>query len=311
MSRLRFEQRDDSAAQAHWRALEGGAEVARCSLWWRGTPELDGAALGVIGHFNAAPGASAHLLLEHACADLTRRGARRAIGPMDGNTWHSYRLVTEAGTAPPFFLEPSNPPEWNAHFAAAGFAPIATFHSSVTDAASYVDARVPQAAARLRDEGVRLRPLDPARLLEELERIHELSLASFARNYLYTPIGRDEFLAQYRPIERALDPRLVLIAERGAELAGFLFALPDLLEARRGAPVRTAILKTMAVRPGRRYAGLGAWLAAECHVRAAAAGFTRVVHALMHDANVSAATSRRSARVLRRYALYARTLEPA
>jgi hypothetical protein len=67
----------------------------------------------------------------------------------------------------------------------------------------------------------------------------------------------------------------------------------------------------MAVRPGRRDAGLGAWLAAECHARAAAAGFTRVVHALMHDANVSAATSRRSARLLRRYTLYARDLEGA
>jgi GNAT superfamily N-acetyltransferase len=101
------------------------------------------------------------------------------------------------------------------------------------------------------------------------------------------------------------------MAERPGELAGFLFALPDLLEAGRGDAPRTAILKTMAVRPGRRDAGLGAWLAAECHARAAAAGFTRVVHALMHDANVSAATSRRSARLLRRYTLYARDLEGA
>jgi predicted N-acetyltransferase YhbS len=306
---MRFERHAAPPAQEHWRALEGDAELARCSLWWQGTPALDGAALGVIGHFAAAPGARAGLLLEHACAELARHGARLAVGPMDGSTWRSYRLVSDAGTEPPFFLEPWNPIEWNAHFAAAGFAPLATYHSSVTDARGYDDARVPQAAARLRDEGVRLRTLDPARFLEELERIHELSLASFAHNFLYTPVGRDEFVAQYRPIERVLDPRLVLMAECGGELAGFLFALPDALEAQRGAAPRSVVLKTMAVRPGRRFAGLGAWLAAECHARAAAAGFTRVVHALMHDANVSAATSRRRARLLRRYALYARALE--
>lgn len=295
-------------AQEHWLALEAGRVVARCSLWWRGTPLLEGAPLGAIGHFAAAQGAPAELLLEHACGALARRGARHAVGPMDGNTWRSYRLVSEAGEEPPFFLEPWTPLEWNRHYIAAGFAPLATYHSSVNEDLGAPDARVPEAAARLQASGVRLRALDPGRFQAELERIYKLSLASFAQNFLYTPIDQAEFIAQYRPIERALDPRLVLLAEHGGELAGFLFAVPDLLEAARGSARRSAILKTMAVLPGRRYAGLGAWLADECHARAAAAGYSRVVHALMHDANSSARTSRRSARVLRRYTLYARRL---
>jgi predicted N-acetyltransferase YhbS len=123
-------------------------------------------------------------------------------------------------------------------------------------------------------------------------------------------VTREEFVAQYRPIERHVDARLVLVAERDGELAGYLFAMPDLAQAQRGAQVDTVVVKTVAVRPGRLYAGLGAWLAAQCHARAAQAGFRRAVHALMHDANNSANISRRYADILRRYTLYARKLEP-
>jgi GNAT superfamily N-acetyltransferase len=296
---------------AHWVAIEGGAEVARCSLWWRQAPPLDGERTAAIGHFAAAPGAAqaARALLERACRELRAHGATLAVGPMDGNTWRSYRLVSDAGQEPPFFLEPWNPPEWNAHFTAAGFTALAGFHSSATADLATVDERIPEAAERLRAGGVKLRSLDPARFVAELARIHALSLEAFARNFMFTPLTREEFVAQYRPIEAHVDPRLVLLAERDGELAGFLFAVPDVLQAQRGEPVSSVVVKTVAVRAGRRHAGLGAWLAAECHARAAAAGLRRAVHALMHDANNSANISRRYAGILRRYTLYARRLD--
>ncbi|MGE0483461.1 MAG: N-acetyltransferase family protein [Gammaproteobacteria bacterium] len=297
-------------AGEHWLAHSDGVLVARCSLWWRATPLYDGRELGVIGHFAAAPGAPAKQLLAHACARLARHGATQAVGPMDGNTWRGYRLVSDAGSEPPFFLEPWTPLEWNDHFRAAGFAAVAGYHSSVTEDLTWVDPRVPRVADRLRGAGVTLRNLDAARFEAELAAIHALSCVSFAHNFLYTPIARDEFIAQYRPIAQYVDPRLVLLAERDGEMVGFLFAIPDITEAARRGRVRSAVIKTVAVHPDRRLAGLGAWLAAECHARAAAAGFERIVHALMHDANKSGNISRRYARVLRRYTLYGRALPP-
>jgi predicted N-acetyltransferase YhbS len=296
---------------AHLVAVDGGTTVARCSLWWRQAPALDGERTAAIGHFTASPGAAdaARVLLEQACRELQAQGATLAVGPMDGNTWRSYRLVSDARQEPPFFLEPWNPPEWNTHFTAAGFAPLAEFHSSVTTDLAAVDERIPEAAARLRAGGVKLRSLEPARFIAELERIHALSLEAFERNFMFTPLTREEFVAQYRPIEAHVDPRLVLVAERDGELAGFLFAVPDLLQAQRGEPVTSVIVKTVAVRAGRRLAGLGAWLVAECHARAAGAGLQRAVHALMHDGNSSANISRRYAGLLRRYTLYARRLD--
>ena len=295
---------------ARWAALERGQPLAGCSLWWREAPPLAGETLGAVGHFDAVPGGAEgpRALLEHACAQLAARGATLAVGPMDGNTWRSYRLVSDAGSEPPFFLEPWTPLEWNAHFAAAGFAPLATYHSSLSPNLTQLDERVAAAAERLKAGGIRLRGLEPARFVEELSRIHELSLESFSRNYLFTPIARDEFVAQYRAVERYVDPRLTLVGECDGELGGFAFALPDLLQAQRGAPPDTVVVKTVAVRAGRKYAGLGAWLTAEVHARAAEAGFKRAVHALMHDANNSTNISRRYATTLRRYTLYARRL---
>jgi GNAT superfamily N-acetyltransferase len=293
---------------AHWTARAGDKTLARCSLWWREAPPLEGEKLAVIGHFHAEPGAgaAARALLEHACRAAAAQGATLVAGPMDGNTWRAYRLVSDAGREPPFFLEPWTPLEWNEHWRAAGFAPLATYHSALNDDLAQADARVPQTAARLETAGLRLRTLDPGRFIAELEGIYELSAESFTRNYLYTPLSRDEFIDQYRPVERHVDPRFVLIAERGGEVEGFLFALPDLLQAQRGAAVDTLVMKTVAVRPGRQSAGLGAWMVAECHARAARAGLRRAVHALMHDANKSASISRHTAAILRRYTLYSR-----
>jgi hypothetical protein len=47
---------------------------------------------------------------------------------------------------------------------------------------------------------------------------------------------------------------------------------------------------------------------AEVQQRAAALGYTRAVHALMHEQNVSRNISRRYAETIRRYALFAKRL---
>ena len=68
------------------------------------------------------------------------------------------------------------------------------------------------------------------------------------------------------------------------------------------------IVKTLAVVPGRSYAGLGNLLASRCEHLAAGLGYTRAIHALMHEASPSRNISRRYAKTIRRYTLFARTL---
>lgn len=294
-------------ADAHWVATNG-AGSARCSLWWSHVPEMPGQRLGVVGHYEAADADAAIALLDHAAAVLREQGCTLAVGPMDGSTWRRYRLITERGAEPPFFLEPDNPDAWPRHFAAAGFAPLATYTSAITDDLVTEDARIDRVTARLRSQGLLIRPLDLGHFDGELATLFRLSLRAFADNFLYTPIAPEEFAVQYSVIRPYLRPELVLIAEYGGEAVGFLFAVPNLAQAKLGQPVDTVIVKTLAADP--RYAGrgLGSVLLAEVNRAAAALGFRRAIHALMHETNQSTRISARQAHVFRRYTLFARAL---
>jgi L-amino acid N-acyltransferase YncA len=228
-----------------------------------------------------------------------------AIGPMDGNTWRTYRLVTERGGEPPFLMEPDTPADWPGVWNAAGFAPLAQYFSALGTDLAREDAQVAGAAQRLKESGVSLRSLAADEYHEELRRVYALSAEAFVENFLYTPVTETEFLAQYAAVRERLRPELVLIAEHAGEVTGYCFAIPDWL---RGPATDTIIVKTLAVRPGRRSAGLGAWLLQETQQRAHALGFRRVIHALMHESNHSLNLSRRFAEPFRRYTLYSRRL---
>jgi predicted N-acetyltransferase YhbS len=247
-------------------------------------------------------------VLEAACNELKARGCSICVGPMDGNTWRRYRLLTERGAEPTFFLEPDNPDDWPGFFQAANFAPLATYFSAMNNDLTVEDPRVARAMERLEGEGVRLRPLKPENFVDELRRIYAVSRTAFQENYLYAPIEEAEFLAQYEPIRAHVVPELVIMAEQQGEPVGFVFSIPDLAQAKRGQRVDTVILKTVAVMPGRRCAGLGNVLVSQCQQAARALGFRRVIHALMHESNNSLNLSARYAKPFRRYVLYARKM---
>jgi GNAT superfamily N-acetyltransferase len=290
---------------------EFGTVIARSSCWWTRVAPLNGQRTGAIGHYAASTREAGSALLSQAAAKLAEAGCTQAVGPMDGNTWRTYRVVTDKGTEPPFFLEPWTPDGWLEHWTGAGFEPIARFTSALATDLDVVDPRIERAAARLTAEGILVRPLDVSAIERELCRIFVLSLDSFKRNLLYAPIAQDEFLDRYRRLLPAVRPELVLLAERtgpGEPLCGFLFAVPDLLQASRGGSTDTVIIKTVAVSPGERAAGLGSVLVARLHRTARDLGFRRAIHALMIDTNVSGNISRRYASPIRRYALLGKRL---
>jgi L-amino acid N-acyltransferase YncA len=281
---------------------EDGFE-ARASLWFHGPP-LDGSVrTGLIGHYATRSVREGRNILEQACTALRDAGCDTAIGPMDGSTWKSYRLVSDAGTEAPFFLEPRNPPDWNLHFLESGFETLATYHSSLSLNPS-PDPRVPDVRERLSKNGITTRTANPAKLEVELSALFEVALESFSENFLYTPITEEAFLQLYQPLLSQLPPQFTRIAEHDGRAIGFAFAVPDMLRPQQD----TLILKTVGVRKGRMYAGLGRVLGDELHDLARAAGMPRVIHALMYDANVSANSSARTSATIRRYALYARKL---
>ncbi len=285
-----------------------GALIARCSLWRARDAHGASTTTGLVGHYVAADAQAGNELLERALSWHRANGCERIIGPMDGSTWHRYRLLTDRGTEPIFFLEPDNPDDWPRHFTDAGFEPLATYFSALNADLTRCDPRSEQRRAELERDGITLRTIDIKRFDAELAAIHELSLVAFSGNFLYSPIGLDAFLASYTPIRPHLVPELVLLAERGQQLVGFIFGIPDLMELARGQPLRTVIVKSMAVDPACGGNGLGGLLMDDCQQAARKLGLRRAIHALMHETNRSRNISARYGTTIRRYTLYEKAL---
>ncbi len=285
-----------------------GVLIARCSLWDRhdanGVPVPD----GLVGHYAAANTDAGKELLEYASNLHREKGHERVIGPMDKSTWHRYRFLTDRGTEPTFFLEPDNPDEWPNHFTEAGFVPLATYTSALNPDLNQVDPRSDERWDEFKRNGITMRTLEMAHFEDELAAIHELSIMAFVRNYLYSPIPFEEFLTSYAPIRTHLLPELVLLMEHDERLVGFIFAIPDLLEPARDAPMRTVILKSMAVHPEYGGSGLGGILMDEVQRAAQKLGFERAIHALMQETNLSRRISSHYGTTTRRYTLYERPL---
>lgn len=294
---------------AHWVWLNAaGSPSARCSAWWQRTPAYDSHRVGIIGHYAAQNSSDGARLLQHACKELQRRDVNWAVGPIDGNTWRRYRLVVESGSRPPFFLEPDNPLDWPQAWWAAGFTVEATYVSRLNTNLNYDEPRGRRAADRLRELGVQFRCLDLARFDQELERLYPLITSSFQQNLLYSPVNIADFIEQYRAIRPVLRPELIMIAEHEDRPVGLVFTIPDFLQAARGEPIDTVIIKTLVIAPERAYAGLGALLAAENQRAAGKLGYCQAIHALMHSSNKSHSISARYGSVFRRYALFAKAL---
>lgn len=294
--------------QDSWCLLKNNRLQAVCSLWTENVPVYGGQKTAAIGNFFCEEPAAAALLLNRVCEKLKSQGFFWAIGPMNGNTWQKYRLICEAGKQPPFFMEQHTPESWQDSFVAAGFRGIADYSSARTTELIYHDPSAQKFLARNANLGLWVRGFDLEQSDSDLTRIHRLSLQSFARNFLYSKIALSDFLLMYQNIVPYVDPQYFTLAFDQNELVGFIFAIPDYAQKARGEVVDTLIIKTIAVKPGRRYAGLGSYLLQQIHQKAADNGFHSIIHAYMHDSNVSKVLSHKSAHTIRRYRLYAREL---
>jgi GNAT superfamily N-acetyltransferase len=305
-------QLDREQADAHvvWVGDEGVVQ-ARCSVWHSEVPEVLGKTVGTMGHFAATDGESTGKVLEAAEKRLLSAGCDYAVGPMDGNTWRNYRFMTSADpVAPRFFLEPWNPREWPQWFEQFGWNKLARYSSSRIDlSGAVVNSERSRLRQRLESSGVKTRPIDLSRYREELIAIFDLSVVCFAENFLYTPLTKEEFLAMYGEVERLTNPKFVRIAEVDGSPIGFVFAIPDAGEIQATGKAETLIVKTLAVLPEKRFAGLGTLLVEEVQGAAVEAGFRWAIHALQFESNASLRiTKRHGALAIREYTLYAKDL---
>ena len=245
------------------------------------------AALGRLDLPSAEVGAA---VLRRAAIELRREGVEAILAPMDGDTWHSYRVVTESDGSPPFPMEPTSGAHDFAALTAAGFAAVVGYSSARAEVSA-----LPMFSPAIEGIAIAAWDGDPSALADEA---FALAKGAFAEAAFYKPISHDAFLALYAPLLPRLDPGLVLLArDRQAALVGFLLGYPD---GRGGAVVKTY---AGAVR------GVGRMLVDAFNAEVRARGLTSVVHALMRDDNTSRDRSRTNGgRTFRRYALLGQSL---
>jgi GNAT superfamily N-acetyltransferase len=295
----------EAFAQGAARWLEAG--TAHAALWFEALPSVPDRTVGALGSFHSDSPEAAQALLDHAEALFRQQNIDYVLGPMNGNTWRSHRLVIESSGRPPFLFEPRNPAEYLGYFETAGYEILSRYSSGLID----LNGNRPdftKLETKLTSRGIHTRPLDPTRFTEDLSAIFEVSLASFGNNFLYTPLEKEEFFALYTKAREHLVPEFVRLSFIEDQVVGFVFAVPDLEAAQRG-DKPAIVVKTLAVLPERRLAGLGSLLVDQVQQAAKARGFTEAIHALQHETNSSLRVSGRfEATVFRRYALFAKDL---
>jgi GNAT superfamily N-acetyltransferase len=291
------------------------------------SPQLqdgEGSPYGLLGFFEAfdRPDVVGQLFAA-AVAWLRESGAGPVVGPMDGDTWHRYRINVGPFDEPPFLMEPYNPPYYGELWESSGFYVLERYFSTRVDTEKVVAHWAPKARS-VAEAGYRMRTLDMRRFRfdTELRLLYRLSRVIFAGNFLYTEISEDEFLALYAGSRPILDPGLVSFAvgPDGHEV-GFLFNYPDRFRAvaamkgERGWLAKLRFLanrgraeavniKTLGVLPEHRRAGVAGALAHFGHRAALDRGYAVANHCLFKEGNPSSRLDGGAGRPLRTYHLY-------
>ena len=245
---------------------------------------------GYIGCFEMMDKDSGKQQLEEYVRQLKSAGHKRIIAPIDGDTWHTYRLVSWSSGERAFPLEPQNPLWYNEVYGELGFKPFQKYRSD-----KFKLGHIEPLPAN--DPSLQLRNFHE----DDLKLIYDISLQGFHDNLLYSDISFENFKMLYQPLLPMIDRELVIIAELDGSPAGFMFSF---------AAGESLILKSMAVLPGYRSWGIGAKMMNHVLLAGQRKGLKTAIAALIADGNNShKIISKYGNEKIREYTLYCLEVE--
>ena len=238
-----------------------------------------------IGFFEAVNDINAvRFLFDEIKKYAKSKGYDYLIGPINGSTWKKYRITLPSNN-PPFLLDNYNKPYYAEFFEKCGFETIANYTSSICKNLNKDYSRLDKFGKIFEQKGVKIRKFDPNNFNEDIRKIYDVSIKSFVNNFLYTPIEYEDFYKMYEPVKSFLNPEWILLAENEQnEPIAFIFGFDNLYNRRE----KSLILKTLAQIHNYKFRGIGSYLTELMHKKAYLAGYDNIIHALMHENNVSA-----------------------
>lgn len=240
---------------------------------------------GQLGFFEAENNFEAvKFLFDEVKKYAKTKGYDYLIGPINGSTWKKYR-VTLPSNNPPFLLDNYNKPYYAEMFENCGFETVANYTSSICRNLNKDYSRLEKFSSIYDKKGIKVRKFNPEKFEEDIRKIYDISVKSFVNNFLYMPIDFEDFYKMYEPVKRFLNSEWVLIAENeNNDAVAFVFGFDNLYSQDK----KSLIIKTLAQIPDYKYRGIGSYLVEVLHQKANLAGYDNVIHALMHENNVSA-----------------------
>ncbi|MDA0167612.1 hypothetical protein OJ998_00820 [Solirubrobacter taibaiensis] len=286
---------------------------------------------GFFGFFEAVDDpAVARALLTTAEDWLAERGMRRVAGPYNYCSTQEMGLLVDGFDAAPTIFQTYNPPRYVGALQTNGYAPafsMSTYHFRVSKAGEQTRVAIKAGDAALAAEALRVRRLDRRRYADEMETLRRLFNTAFADNHDVLPYEHDVFHAMVRPLKPFVDPRLIAFVERDGEPVAFTVMVPDLNALlhqlggrltpwsaitlkRRLRRIDSAVILLIGALPQARHTGIGRALVGEI-IRGIGEGGYEHVHTTWvheHNAPVFSLVAQFDADVVRRYAIYDRTL---
>jgi len=262
----------------------------------------------ILGNFECiADREVADLLFKEAERFAKENAYSSLIGPINGSTWDNYRIPLES-EYPRFFTEEIFKNYYSKLFEEFNFEILTEYYSGIIYNLNDIGNNSIQPRETFTNSsGLKIRSISKENFVEDIEMIYHFCMDAFSKNYLFSPISKFYFVEKYLPLKQYIDPDYCLMVfDRDNNLVSFFFCLPDILNSGSS----TLIVKTIAGKSGRNYAGVSSWLFRMIVEKAIQNGYTQIINAFMHKNNVSLNISRKyKSEVIRTYRLYVKKLQ--
>ncbi len=181
---------------------------------------------------SVSDGTVAAALLDHAAQWARERGLNELRGPMNFSTNETLGVLIEGFDSNPCIMMAHNPGYYGALIENAGFSKAMDLYAWFLLTEKGLNPKINRVGEKvLRDEGLRVRPLDMKKFWGEVEIIKRIYNDAWSDHWGFVPMTDLEFEHLAKDLKTIVDPRVVLIAEKDKEPVAFSLALPDFNQA--------------------------------------------------------------------------------
>ncbi len=191
--------------------------------------------LAGFGFFEADSAEAAAGLLAEVDRWAVARGHTSVRGPVSPSLNHVAGLQIDAFDVDPVLMLPYNPPDYVGYVEAAGYTKAKDLCCWMVDVDTFPVERWAAIARRNEQRyGVTVRPINRWRLRAESEKLYEIYIKAWERNWGFAPPSPEEFWHIMRDLRFVRKLNGVLIAEIDGRPVGVTTAIPDINQLLKG-----------------------------------------------------------------------------